>query len=822
MIRRLRFAGILLAALLALASIFPALAQEDEIALAPFASETFGVQGVIPEGWSEVAPGVYARGQGAGDLTSLIVQAAPGMTADALTGVLLGQLGIEALPASASALETGAYSWTLYEIGVAAAGMTIRVDLALAEDEAGVTLVLLQALEDDYAPLHESVFLPVVEGLAPIGAGEAEGEVAGEGDVEPAGSGPVYEDPAGRFSVPVPTNWTAAERDGYAYLYSPDELITVSILVVETDDAEEALAAAWAIVDPDFDKALEDTTAIPVSSLDEFVLYTYEVGDDEEFIVQVEVRVHEGWAYVLIFHADLTEAQQRQAQLQIIDSGFEIATQEKTDLSGVEALPLTADFLAELEAYIQQAMETYQTPGVAVAIVRDDQIAYANGFGVRSPQGDPVTPETRMLIGSTTKTMTTLLMAQAVDQGAFAWDTPAIEILPAFAVADPDVTRAITMEHLVCACTGVPRRDLEMLFNADELSAEEVIESLATFRFFTGFGEAFQYSNQMVAAAGYLTALAEGGEYGTLYDDYVSLVEARIFEPLGMDSTTFSFEEALASDNVAQPYGLYLDFSFEPMPLEDEEFWLEPIAPAGAAWSTALDMANYMIMELNEGVAADGTRIVTPENLAHTWQPQVPISASDDYGLGWIVSDFHGLKMLSHAGNTFGFTSEFAFLPERNLGVVVLANQRISLLPGAIRTRLFEMLFEQPLTADGELRFAFNQMRDQYLEIREQIAPSVDPEIAARLTGSFTNEALGDVTIRLAEDGMLLFDAGEFQSALWLYTAEDQAADEGTATFIFYDPPLTGSSLRFEPDADGVYQLTLGEGVNEYAFERAG
>lgn len=810
---KLRFAGSVLAALLVLTSIVPALAQEGEIALAPFTSETFGVQGVVPEGWSEAGPGVYAREQGATDLTRLIIQAAPGMTADALAGVLRGQLGLDALPDSAGTVATDDYTWTLYEISVATAGMNIRVDLALTENETGAALVLLQALDVDYDALHESVFLPVVEALAPVGT-----ERAGEG--EPAGNSSVYEDPAGRFSVPIPTSWSAEERDGYAYLYSPGELLNVSILVAETGDIKQALADAWAIVDPGFDQEIVDTTVIPASMLDAFVLYTYKVGDGQDFIVQVEVRVHEGLAYVLIFHADLTEAQQRQAQIQIIDSGFEIAALEKIDLSGAEALPLTADFIAELEAYIETALDTYLTPGVAVAIVRGGEIVYANGFGVRNPEGDPVTPETRMLIGSTTKTMTTLLMAQAVDEGAFTWDTPAVEILPSFAVADPDVTQRITMEHLVCACTGVPRRDLEMLFNANDLSAEEVIESLSTFRFFTGFGEAFQYSNQMVAAAGYLTALAEGGEYGALYADYVALMEERIFEPLGMDSTTFSFEEAVTSDNVAQPYGMYLDFSFEPIPFADEEFWLEPIAPAGAAWSTVFDLANYMIMELNEGVTVDGTRIVSAENLAHTWQPQVPISAADDYGLGWIVSDLNGLKMLSHAGNTFGFTSEFAFLPEHDLGVVVLANQRVSLLPGAIGMQLFEMLFEQPLTADAELQFAFGQMRNQFLEIGKQIAPAADPAIAARLTGSFVNAALGDVTIRLAEDGMLLLDAGEFQSELWHYTGEEQAADEESVTFIIYDPPLAGSSLSFTPDEDGVYQMTLGEGVNEYVFER--
>jgi len=805
----------LLTALLALGTAAPALAQGDAIPLVLFSSETFGVEGVVPEGWREAAPGVYARGAGAGDVTSVIIQAAPGMTAEALAGVLLGQLGLDALPESAGTLETGAYTWTLYEIGLEQAGMSIKVDLALAEDDAGVTLVLLQTLEDDYAALHEGVFMPVVEALAPLDVGAGEGEAAAEKAV--------YDDPAGVFSVPIPTNWRAEARDGYAYLYSPDELITVSILVVETDDPEEALDRAWAVVDPDFDATIDDTTEVPASPLDRFVLYTYEMDDDQEFIVQAEVRIYDGVAYILIFHADLTEAQQRQAQIQVIDSGFEIAAIEKTDLSGAEPLPLTRERIADLEAYIASALDTYQTPGAAVAIVRDGEVVYAKGFGVRNPQGDPVTPETRMLIGSTTKTMTTLLMAQMVDDGVIDWDTPVVDILPTFEVADPDVTETITMQNMVCACTGVPRRDFELIFNSDDLTAEGIIDSLSTFRFFTGFGETFQYSNQMVASAGYLTALAAGGEYGTLYEDYIRLMEDRIFAPLGMEDTTFSFEEALSSDNYAVPYGLFTDFTFQPLPFRDEKAFLIPITPAGAAWSTALDLAQYMIMELNEGVSADGARIVSAENLTHTWEPQVAISASDDYGLGWIVSDYHGLRMLSHAGNTLGFTSEFAFLPERDLGVVVLTNQRVSLLNSAVMLRLLEMLFDQPPTPEAELLFAFEAMQKQYQAIMDEIEQTTPPDVAARVVGAFTSPALGDVTIRLNEDGVLIFDAGEFRSEMWVYTGDEKVGDhEDALGFLLFDPPINGLGVRFEPDEAGVYQMTLGGGVNEYAFERVG
>lgn len=804
-----RVLAALAAVWLALSAIAPVWAQDDGvITLVPFTSETFGLEGVIPDGWTEAAPGVYARGAGMTDLTSVLIQAAPGMTSDALAGVLLQQLGLEALPESSGTLETEAFTWTLYAISVEQMGMSIKVDLAFAEDDAGVTLVLLQTLADEYEALHDAVFLPVVEALNPLGEGTDAAERV------------VYEDPSGSFSVPVPTNWDVETREGYAYLYAPDELITVSILVVDTADPQEALDEAWAVVDPGFDKTLSDTSEIPAQPLEQFVLYTYEMADDEDFIYQVEVRVYEGRSYVLIFKANLTEAQQRQAQLQIIDSGFEITAIEQTDLSTAEPLPLTDELIASFEAYIQEAMETYRTPGAAVAIVRDGEIVYANGFGVRNPQGDPVTPETRMLIGSTTKTMTTLLMAQMVDAGAMDWTTPVVEILPTFEVADPDVTPTLTMENMVCACTGVPRRDYELIFNSDELSAEAMIESLATFEFFTEVGEAFQYSNQMVAAGGYLAALAAGGEYGMLYEAYVRLLEENIFGPLGMESTTFSFEEALASDNYALPYGLFLDFTFRPISFEIEEAFLNPVTPAGAAWSNVLDMAQYMIMQLNEGVAADGTRIVSAENLAHTWEPQVAISASDDYGLGWIVSDINGLRMLSHAGNTLGFTSEFAFLPDHDLGVVVLTNQRVSLLNTAIRGWLFETLFEQPHTTDESLQFSLEQMTDQFEGLQENLDQTGDPEVAAQVVGTFTNDALGTATVSLNADGVLIFDAGEFQSELWVYTAESVDDAEDTETFILYEPPLNGLEVSFAPDGSGVYQMTVGSGVTEYAFER--
>ena len=207
--------------------------------------------------------------------------------------------------------------------------------------------------------------------------------------------------------------------------------------------------------------------------------------------------------------------------MSIIASGFDIIALEKEDLTGIEPLRLTGELLDEFEAYVVDAMERLDIPGSSVSVVQGGEIVYANGFGVRERgKSGPVTPETLMMIVSVTKSMTTMLMATLVDDGLMDWDTPMVEVLPTFALADSQLTREITARNLVCACTGVPRRDFELLLNYDDLSAEDIIESLATFELFTDFGEAFQYSNQMVATGGYVAAAVVGAEYGSLYDGY--------------------------------------------------------------------------------------------------------------------------------------------------------------------------------------------------------------------------------------------------------------------------------------------------------------
>src|SRR5690606_12263460 len=153
----------------------------------------------------------------------------------------------------------------------------------------------------------------------------------------------------------------------------------------------------------------------------------------------------------------------------------------------------------------------------------------------------------------------------------------------------------ITVRNLLCACTGVPRRDLELTFNAAELSAEDVVASLATFEFFTAFGEAFQYSNQVVATAGYVAAAAAGAAHCELWDGYAAALAERVLDPTGMSDTTLSFADVAARGDHAVPHQLdLLSGEYLPLDLAAHPILL-PLAPAGAHRAAADRTARYSL-----------------------------------------------------------------------------------------------------------------------------------------------------------------------------------------------------------------------------------
>lgn len=633
----------------------------------------------------------------------------------------------------------------------------------------------------------------------------------------------VYQDPEGRFTIPIPAGWTAEPRDGYVVLHDPEGDITVTAIVVPGTDATRGIADAWAIVEPGFDATPPPNGVQTVPSnpgIDETVVITYDLGQTSGRVRQAVGQRVGSQVYVMIFQGSLQAAVRRAAQINVIASGFTITSLSAVNLAGVIPRRFSGELVTAFETYAQDLLRRSDVPGMAVAVVQGGQIVYEKGFGVTELGGQqPVTPDTLMMIGSVGKSLTTLMMATEVDDGLFTWNTPVISLYPSFAVADPELTRQITMRHLVCACSGVPRRDLELLFNARTLTPEAVIASLRDFAFYTGFGETFQYSNQMVAAAGYIAAAVASTERGDLQRAYADQLRQRVLEPAGMTRTTLDFDQVRADPNAATPHGATLDFAYAPLSL-DLEATLLPVAPAGAHWSTANDMARYLLTEIQQGIAPGGQRVVSEANLLETWKPQVAVDAETSYGLGWLVGSYKGVKMIFHGGNTLGFSSDLAFLPDVGLGIVVLANgQGANLLTEGLRYRLLELVYDQPAEFEKTITYAEEQGAKAQAELRAQLAETMDITSVRPFLGTYVNPALGEITLSLVGDALVL-DAGEFQTALRVL----KASPEGGAGFLAADPPVAGLvvTLRRADDGQPSVVIRSPSGFEEYTFEAIG
>jgi CubicO group peptidase (beta-lactamase class C family) len=475
-------------------------------------------------------------------------------------------------------------------------------------------------------------------------------------------------------------------------------------------------------------------------------------------------------------------------------------------------LPLTGERRAAFEAYVADAINRLSVPGASVAVVQGGLVVYAQGFGVTKLSGsNPVTPDTLMMIGSVTKSMTSTMAATVVDDGWLSWDTPLVDLLPDFVVADPQLTSRLTLADAFCACTGLPRRDLELMFHFNDLTPDRLIAQVGELPLTAPYGQEFQYSNQMYAIGGYAAAIAAGAAPDDLSNGYQLAMRQRLLNPIGMQRSTFALAEVLASGDYALPHATNLDGQLQPVsPLVDERFTTS-VAPAGALWSSAREMALYLQTELADGVAPNGTPVVSAENLARTRAPRAAIpaqpglpplfaEAGDHYAMGWVTGTYHGQPILSHSGGTLGFVSEVAFLPEADLGIVILTNggQGAGTFNYAVQFRLFELLFDQSAEFDALLGPFLEVQTAQLGELRAHLE-TVDPEAVAPYLGRYEHPTLGEVEVAL-RDGKLVFDAGEIRSEM-----RPQVDEAGQVVgYVFTDPPLAGPTpVTFRQGDDG-------------------
>lgn len=305
----------------------------------------------------------------------------------------------------------------------------------------------------------------------------------------------------------------------------------------------------------------------------------------------------------------------------------------------------TADF-QELDAVIAAQMQKHGLPGVAVAVIEGDEIAYLQGYGTAG-SGRTMTPQTRMLIGSQTKSFTALAIAQLAEAGKLDLNAPVQTYIPWFRVADEQASAEITIRHLLQHTSGLSGAGYSVIL-PDDASLEEAARSLAHARLTAPVGTRFQYFNLGYDVLGYLIELRSGQTYA----DYI---QANIFAPLGMDSSTARPQDAR---DVAQGYTRLFGFNVpmtEPIPEYD--------IPSGFIVSTAEDMARYALAMKN-----DGAGLVSPQMMRQIFTPGL-----GSYGFGWFIYDNGALIM--HGGANFTFGADVNLYPRAGRAFVLLINQ---------------------------------------------------------------------------------------------------------------------------------------------------
>lgn len=333
---------------------------------------------------------------------------------------------------------------------------------------------------------------------------------------------------------------------------------------------------------------------------------------------------------------------------------------------------------AALDAYIETQMRDLKIPGLALAIVRGDQIEYVRGYGVADDTGRPVTPQTPFLVASLSKSFTALAVMQLVEAGKIDLEAPVQAYLPWFQTADKEASARITVRHLLHHTSGFSEVE-GALRNLDRSPAEDALEksvrALSNARLNAAPGERYEYSNTNYDILGLLIQTVTGIPYETYIED-------NIFAPLQMRSSYTSLEKARAgslSTGYVSFFGLTANYDrFMP--------YSRTVVPSAGLFSSAEDMGHYLLVHVNEGRHPQSAALISPAGLTELHSPGVPINDTVQYAMGWITWPFLQLNAakssdgdapfaVSHGGAGANFRSMIVMVPDLQLGVVVLINK---------------------------------------------------------------------------------------------------------------------------------------------------
>jgi CubicO group peptidase (beta-lactamase class C family) len=479
----------------------------------------------------------------------------------------------------------------------------------------------------------------------------------------------------------------------------------------------------------------------------------------------------------------------------------------------------------KFDAYVQRVMQTFTVPGLSVAIVKDGNVVLAKGYGVRR-LGDPtpVDARTRFGIASNTKLFTATALAILVEEGKVEWDKPVINYLPAFAMSDPYVTHELTVRDLLVHRSGLGLGAGDLLWwPPSTYNRKEIARRIRYIPLSTSFRSAYAYDNVLYLVAGELIEAVSGNTW----EDFV---RTRILNKVGMSDSDVRHSGATEGGNVA---GTHAEVNDTVRPVDP--FASDNTNPAGGIMAGAADMAKWLIVQLDSGRVADGSRLFAAASAKQLWREVTPTPISDlppgmealahlkptmsGYALGLGVRNYRGHILRQHTGGLPGYLSKVAMIPDLRLGVAVLTNQESGF---AFESIVYHVLDYYLGAKAPDYPALYQQLRErnrQKLRETQQKAAATRDSTAgpslplAKYAGTYRDPWYGDVviaqdgkglTIRFGHTPALMGDLVHWQYDTFLARWRDRELRADAYATFSLKPDGTVEQLKLVPASDDV------------------
>jgi CubicO group peptidase (beta-lactamase class C family) len=427
------------------------------------------------------------------------------------------------------------------------------------------------------------------------------------------------------------------------------------------------------------------------------------------------------------------------------------------------ATPGRAPSPPEIDSVARRAMKEFSVPGLAVGIVKDGQLVFARGYGVRAVgETGAVDADTVFAVGSNTKAFTTAAIAILVDEGKLKWDDRVIDHLPDFRMWDPYVTREFTIRDLLTHRSGLGLGAGDMMFvTPTDFTRRDLTHALRYLKPASSFRSRFAYDNLLYGVAGDVIEAVSGQSW----EDFVT---QRIFAPLHMSGCAVSRERLPHTASIAAPHLGEGAAVHAITPLE-----VTAVAPAGSIYCNVSGMATWVATQLGRGKAPDGTRLFSEAQAEEMWTPQtiLPVAGPralhtrthfSAYGLGWLLEDVDGYQRVSHNGGLPGMVTHVGMLPELNVGVIVLTNQQQGAALEAVSLQVLEAYAGVPKRDWVALAAESKKAREEHIKSADaQSAPAAggpkwSPSDLDAYVGTFADPWRGAATVSREQDVLRL------------------------------------------------------------------